>query len=110
VPGFKRIGKRKPERGYGVPHRRLRQIWKQRVEEGGCFCSRCFAPIVPGTPWHLDHREDRQGYRGVSHASCNRRAGSRKGARVANAKRRRRKAAGILTRREMLSPTKSRVW
>jgi hypothetical protein len=111
VPGFKRIGKRRPERGCGAPHRRERERWKQLVEEGRCFCSRCFLPIAPGTPWHLDHREDRQGYRGVSHASCNRRAGAKKGVRVANAKRSRRKQAGVLTGWMLTGQARnSRVW
>jgi hypothetical protein len=34
--------------------------------------------IVPGEPWDLDHRDDRRGYLGPAHSSCNRSAGARK--------------------------------
>jgi hypothetical protein len=34
--------------------------------------------IEPGSDWHLDHRDDRRGYLGASHARCNTVAGARK--------------------------------
>jgi hypothetical protein len=33
---------------------------------------------------HLDHNEDRTGYRGMVHASCNIRDGARRGAKAVN--------------------------
>jgi hypothetical protein len=43
-------------------------------------CTRCGQPLGPMGPWlHYDHRDDRSGYNGFAHASCNVRAGARKG-------------------------------
>jgi hypothetical protein len=36
--------------------------------------------MLPGQPLDLDHTDDRAGYLGLSHSSCNRRAGQRLGA------------------------------
>lgn len=42
-------------------------------------CTRCGQPLGPMSPaLHLDHRDDRRGYLGFAHASCNVRAGARK--------------------------------
>ena len=41
-------------------------------------CCRCNEPIHPGDDWHLDHTDARDGYLGVSHASCNLRDGANK--------------------------------
>jgi hypothetical protein len=60
------------ERGYGYAHRKARKEWKVLVEAGGVSCARCSQPIEPGTPWDLDHTEDRTGYLGASHSRCNR--------------------------------------
>lgn len=71
------------ERGYGVVHRRLRVVWAARVAAGGVCCARCGGVIVPGSRWDLGHTDDRSGWVGPEHASCNRAAG----ARVGNARR-----------------------
>jgi hypothetical protein len=59
------------ERGYGRSHQRARAELQRLVAEGTAFCSRCGQLIRPGQEWHLDHRDDRLGYRGAAHASCN---------------------------------------
>jgi hypothetical protein len=76
------------ERGYGKAHREERARWKPIVDNGQAVCCLCGQWIEPGTEWHLDHTEDRTGYRGASHASCNRRDGATRGARRTNARRR----------------------
>jgi hypothetical protein len=58
--------------GYGAAHKRLRRQWASRVAAGGVDCARCGQPIVPGSPWDLDHSDDRSSYLGASHRSCNR--------------------------------------
>lgn len=65
------------QRGYDANHDRLRAQWAPAVEAGDIDCARCHLPIVPGTPWHLDHRDDRAGYLGPSHLRCNTSAGGR---------------------------------
>lgn len=54
-------------------------------------CCYCHRPLGPNTStWHLPHRPDRQGYEpGLSCAPCNRREAARRGALIANAKRKR---------------------
>ena len=69
-------------RGYGWQHQRLRAQWRPVVEEGGVGCARCGQLIVPGSPWHLGHTEDRTGYVGPEHQRCNTQAGGRRGNRV----------------------------
>jgi hypothetical protein len=75
------------ERGYGKAHRAERARWKPIVDGGQAACCICGRWIEPGTKWHLDHTEDRSGYRGVAHAQCNLRDGARRGARRTNARR-----------------------
>lgn len=75
------------ERGYGKEHRLERAKWKPIVEAGKTNCCLCGFWIEPGTKWHLDHTEDRTGYRGVAHAACNVRDGASRGARRTNANR-----------------------
>jgi hypothetical protein len=43
-------------------------------------------PIVPGTRWHLDHRDDKLGYLGPAHAMCNLRAAAKRGNKLMRAK------------------------
>jgi hypothetical protein len=59
------------ERGYGTAHKKERARVARVVEAGEAACSRCGGLIEPGTEWHLDHADDRQSYRGPSHALCN---------------------------------------
>ena len=66
-------------RGYGAVHQAERKRWEPVVESGSAICCRCGFPIAPGTGWHLDHNEDRTGYRGVAHARCNLRAAGKRG-------------------------------
>jgi hypothetical protein len=75
-------------RGYGEPHRRLRAKWQTVLDLGElvpCANPSCQQPGVPVDPawWDLGHTDDRTGYRGPEHRSCNRREGQRKAARGA---------------------------
>jgi RNase P subunit RPR2 len=67
-------------------HRAMRRALKAEVDAGRAVCCRCRRPIVPGSAWHADHTEDRRGYLGAAHASCNVRAAARKGAQQRNAR------------------------
>jgi hypothetical protein len=69
-------------RGYGTEHQRERRRWARVVAQGIACCCLCGHPILPGTPWHLDHTPDRSGYRGVAHAVCNLSDGARRGNRM----------------------------
>jgi hypothetical protein len=62
---------------YPGDHQAIRRAWAPHVP--GTPCARCGVPIAPGQAWDLDHDDDRAGYRGPAHASCNRRAGGRLG-------------------------------
>ena len=66
-------------RGYGWTHQTERKRWDIVVQAGNALCVRCYLPIAPGTPFHLDHRDDKLGYLGVSHARCNLRAAGKRG-------------------------------
>ena len=59
-------------RGYGNQHQKLRRQIAPKVEAGGIICPKCNQPIDPGTPWDLGHTDDRNGYTGPEHTSCNR--------------------------------------
>jgi hypothetical protein len=65
-------------RGYTNAHVARRRQLEPLVATGQARCSRCGQPIEPGQPWHLDHRDDRSGYLGPSHATCNLRAAAEK--------------------------------
>jgi hypothetical protein len=67
-------------RGYGPAHQRLRAEWQARVAKGGVDCCLCGLAIGVSEPWHLDHTEDRKGYRGAAHRVCNLREGQRRSA------------------------------
>jgi hypothetical protein len=68
------------QRGYDATHRAAREQWAKLVRTGAVCCVRCGKPVAPWQSWHLDHDDnDRRIYRGVSHASCNLKAGARRG-------------------------------
>ena len=63
-----------------------------------CYCGQPLGPVQ--REWHLPHRPDRQGYEpGLSHASCNRREAARRGALIANARRKAQRAVQQTTYR-----------
>jgi hypothetical protein len=64
-------------RGYGYQHQQLRRALLPYAY--GQPCHHCGKTMQPGQPLDLDHTDDRTGYRGVAHATCNRQAGARKG-------------------------------
>ena len=68
-------------RGYGADHRRLRLHHARQMSAGILYiCPRCLEPIRPGDQWDLGHTDDRQGWSGPEHETCNRAAGGRNGA------------------------------
>jgi hypothetical protein len=80
----------------------MRAQFARLVESGNATCARCGEPIAPGAPFDLDHDASRTGYLGVSHRTCNRRAGATNGAAVTNARRRASEPEYV--------PSWSRVW
>ncbi len=76
------------QRGYGPEHRAERRRRIAQLEaEGVGVCCLGGEPIYPGQRLHLDHTDDRTGYRGLACAAHNIAAGARKGAAVANGRR-----------------------
>jgi hypothetical protein len=74
-------GKRKASRharGYTNAHVARRRQQEPLVATGRVACCRCGELIQPEQAWHLDHRDDRRGYLGPSHATCNMRAAAQK--------------------------------
>jgi hypothetical protein len=63
-------------RGYGHQHQQLRRALLPFAY--GQTCHHCGNTMLPGQALDLDHTDDRTGYRGMAHATCNRRAGARK--------------------------------
>lgn len=61
-------------RGYGHPHQRLRKALLPGMP--GSKCTRCGEVLKASDQVDLDHTDDRRGYLGWAHASCNRRAGA----------------------------------
>ena len=64
--------------GWGNHHQRRRAAIAPLVNAGTATCARCHEPIHAGEEWHLDHNDARDGYLGVSHATCNLRDGANK--------------------------------
>nr|PZN17672.1 MAG: hypothetical protein DIU80_24105 [Chloroflexota bacterium] len=64
-------------RGYGYQHQRAR-VRALAALVPGTPCPRCGQPMYRDQPLDLDHTDDRTGYRGLAHRSCNRRAGALK--------------------------------
>jgi hypothetical protein len=62
----------------GTPHQQRRRQLEPLVRAGGLNCARCGRRIEAGQQWHLDHHDERNGYLGASHASCNASAGAHK--------------------------------
>ena len=60
-------------------HKPMRERLRVQVERGTTVCVLCGELIVPGTPWDLDHRPGTRGYRGPTHAHCNRSDGAKRG-------------------------------
>lgn len=71
-------GKASPtKRGYGYAHQLLRaELLPQAY---GKLCHLCDQVMGEGDDLHLDHTEDRSGYRGMTHAACNVLDGARRG-------------------------------
>lgn len=84
------------KRGYGQEHRR--KVAREREQQWGRPCCRCGWPMERGQDIQLDHRDDRQGYLGWSHRSCNVRASNRRRAAL-------RRAQGFTPRR--VRPTRA---
>ena len=64
---------------YGAAHARARAAAAEHHDPADP-CTRCGQPLGPmGRHLHYDHLDDRSGYAGFAHASCNSRAGARKG-------------------------------
>lgn len=63
-------------RGYGSEHRGLRADLAPKAI--GKACHFCGELMLEGQPLALDHTEDRTGYRGMVHLSCNAADGGRR--------------------------------
>jgi hypothetical protein len=64
-------------RGYGYQHQQLRRALLPYAY--GKDCPRCGHTMQRGQQLDLDHTDDRAGYKGMAHATCNRSAGAVKG-------------------------------
>jgi hypothetical protein len=79
-------------RDYSGPHQAIRRALLPDAYGRAChFCGR---PMLPGQLLDLDHAPDGSGYRGMSHRSCNRRDGARRGAMLRRRRRERIKRMG----------------
>ncbi|MBO0813676.1 MAG: hypothetical protein J2P30_00765 [Actinobacteria bacterium] len=68
---------------YNGRHKPLRRAAIAAMPEG-FPCCRCGGPMYSwmGKDLHLDHTDDRRGYRGLAHAHCNTSAGAAAGNRM----------------------------
>lgn len=69
------------QRGYGRTHQQARQTALHHLQANdGLPCHHCRKPMwfAHAHALDLDHTDDRTGYRGLAHSSCNRRAGQAK--------------------------------
>lgn len=69
------------------PHKtRRKRALADLARRPGQPCARCGRPMFVTQLLDLDHTDDRTGYLGLSHRSCNRRAGQRKTTAILNAR------------------------
>jgi hypothetical protein len=73
------------QRGYGVEHQELRMATVEAAV--GTACVLCGEVMDDPARMHLDHTEDRSGYRGFAHDDCNVRDGARRGGAATRARR-----------------------
>jgi hypothetical protein len=66
--------------------RELQDLLSELEAQAARESDRCGLPIVRGTSWHLDHRDDKLGDLGVSHARCNVRVAAKPGNKRMHAK------------------------
>jgi hypothetical protein len=76
-------------RRYGYRHAQIRAALLP--EAWGELCLHCGRVMHEDQALDLDHRADGDGYRGMVHATCNRREGARRG----NAAKRRKAGGGV---------------
>lgn len=71
-------GRTTTQRGYGAAHQAARRE-ALKAYRPGQPCTRCGHAIwvQDPRPLHLDHTDDRHGYRGLAHPRCNTQAGAR---------------------------------
>lgn len=62
------------QRGYDYTHQKLRRALLPAAY--GQDCPKCGEVMMPGQPLDLGHTDDRTGYTGMEHATCNRKAGA----------------------------------
>jgi hypothetical protein len=66
-------------RGYGWPHRTVRERCDPIVQTGSVACAHCGHVIAVGAPWDLAHNSDRSAWIGPAHRYCNRSDGAKVG-------------------------------
>lgn len=75
MPG-RTAGRSTTARGYGSRHQQTRRALLPKAY--GTPCSRCGETMEQGQELDLDHTDDRRGYIGFSHSTCNRSAAGQK--------------------------------